>query len=96
MIAFTVLVGKKRAVVGFREPSFRIDVGKGENALADGEVRIASHCIAVLGQRENSPYLWPGEHSRASAEFIASCIPKARVGVVRVKGEKGDKRRSAR
>jgi len=58
-----------RAVVRFRQPAIKLKVGEGENALADHERRVASHCIAVLGAGE--PFAW---RDPSAAAFIADCI----------------------
>ena len=75
-----VHVGKSEAVVGFRYPESKSKPGEGDNIVRDGEVRVASHCVAVLGTPSSLIYTW---NSEASASFIARAIQDARVVPVR-------------
>ena len=75
-----VRVGKSEAVVGFRYPDSKTKPGEGDNVARDGEVRVASHCVAVLGIQSTTMHTWDSE---AAAAFIAKAIPKARVVPVR-------------
>lgn len=73
---FSVLIGENEAVVGFRNPSSKDAVGEGENIVRDGEVRVASHCLAVLGMPSSLQYKWTDE---SAAAYVAKAIPGARV-----------------
>lgn len=76
MTRHAVRVGEREAVVGFRYPESKSDPGEGDNVVRDGEVRVASHCVAVLGMPSSLMYAWDSE---APAAFIAAAIPAARV-----------------
>jgi hypothetical protein len=77
---YAVRVGERVAVVGFRYPESKSKPGEGDNVVRDGEVRVASHCVAVLGTPSSLMYAWDSE---APAAFIAAAIPGARVAHVR-------------
>jgi hypothetical protein len=85
-VSFGVLVGKQ-AVVGFRYPDHRMPVGKDENVLRDGEARVASHCIAVLGQPSSLQYAWTEKNS---AQWVAALLGKS-ARVVSFEFDKFDK-----
>jgi hypothetical protein len=66
---YTVHVGD-RAIVGFRQPEIKTNPGAKDNRVDDScEVRIASHCIAVLGTK--APYEWT---TPEAASFCAENI----------------------
>jgi len=75
-VEYSVLVGRRRAVVGFRYPASKCKPGEGDNIVGDDERRIASHCMAVLGMPSTLQYKWG---ARVSAAFIAKAISGARV-----------------
>jgi len=71
--AYAVRVGG-RTVTGFRYPSGA--VGEGDNRVALGERRIATRCLAVLG--DGDPYVWVGD--KTAPGFVAKTIgPTAKV-----------------
>ena len=100
-VRFAVHVGSKKkpcAIVGFRQPSFKIPVGKDENVVRDGEIRVASNCIAVLGMP--SPLQWTADR-REGAKHIAAEMRRvsgvrARVVAVHVELEKRKGKRTNR
>jgi hypothetical protein len=77
---YGIRVGKREAVVGFRYPASKFEPDAGDNIVRDGEVRVASHCLAVLGMPSPMQYVWT---HKASAAYVASAIPKARVEVLK-------------
>jgi hypothetical protein len=85
-VAFVVHVGK-RAIVGFREPSFKFEIGKGENVVGANEIRVAPNCIAVLDRVLDKEALYKFDR-RDSAQHVAREMKrvsnvKARVVAVR-------------
>jgi hypothetical protein len=102
-LAFVVHIGSRkrpRAIVGFRQPSFKFPEGKGENQVREGEIRVAPNCIAVLDyvldkeafyrfdRREGAKHI-AGEMKRVSGV-------KARVIAVHVEPEKRKGKRTNR
>jgi hypothetical protein len=85
-VAFVVHVGK-RAIVDFREPSFKFEIGKGENVVGPNEIRVAPNCIAVLDQMLDKTARYTFDR-RDSAKHVAGEMKrvsnvKARVVAVR-------------
>ena len=54
---------RKEAIVGFRSPPLKQEPGEGENIVRSGEVRAASHLIAVMGMPSPMQCTWANKDS---------------------------------